>query len=206
MSGPVLHLVRHGRSTWNDRHLVQGQADDAELTDLGRAQARSVADLLRDVPVVRLLTSDLRRAMQTADIVGDVLGLRPIRTALLREQAQGVLEGLPTARAAEQWEQMAAEAVDEYGDRLPLADFRPTGGESMRDVLARVQALLALPWITESDGDVVLVTHGDTLRVLLALLLGDDPDEPVWREIANGELHSVSRDAGGAVVHARSGG
>ena len=203
-SGPALHLVRHGQSSWNVRHLVQGQADDAELTDLGRAQARSSAELLSGSRVERLLTSDLRRARQTADILGEVLALTPVPTTLLREQALGEVEGLPTDLAAAAWERAASAALDEYGLPLPVVDVRLPGGESLRDVLARGQAFLALPWITDAESDVVVVSHGDTIRVLLAHLLGDDFDELTWREVDNGDVYSVYRTSSGAVAALRS--
>src|SRR5213080_4771065 len=94
--GPALHLVRHGQSTWNVRHLVQGQADEAELTELGRSQARSSADLLAGLPVQRVITSDLRRARQTAQVIGEALALTPVVSTLLREQSLGEVEGLAT--------------------------------------------------------------------------------------------------------------
>lgn len=202
-NGPALHLVRHGQSTWNVQHLVQGQADDAELTDLGRAQARQSAELLVGRPLERLLTSDLRRARQTAAVLGEVLSLTPITTTLLREQALGEAEGLPTDRAAAVWERAAA-AVDSDGLPLPVVDVRLPGGESLRDVLARGQAFLALPWVTDADSDVVVVSHGDTIRVLLAHLLGDDFDELTWREVDNGDVHSVYRTTTGAVAAVRT--
>lgn len=202
--GPVLHLVRHGQSTWNVRHLVQGQADEAELTELGRAQARSSAGLLAGSRFGRLLTSDLRRARQSAEILGEVLSLPPLSTTLLREQALGEVEGLATDLAAAAWERSAAAALDEDGLPLPVVDVRLPGGESLRDVLARGQAFLALPWITDADSDVVVVSHGDAIRVLLAHLLGDDFDELTWREVDNGDVYSLYRTGNGSVAAVRS--
>lgn len=202
--GPALHLVRHGQSTWNVRHLVQGQADDAELTDLGRAQARQIAELLLGCAPVRLLTSDLRRARQSAQIIAESLDLTPIPTTLLREQSLGEVEGQPTERAAAAWEQAAAAAIDQDGVPLPVVDVRVPGGESLRDLLSRGQAFLALPWITDATADVVVVSHGDTIRVLLAHLLGDDFDELTWREVDNGDVYSVYRTDTGPIVAVRT--
>jgi probable phosphoglycerate mutase len=201
--GPAVHLVRHGQSTWNVRHLAQGQADEAELTELGRDQARLSGSLLADAGAGRLLTSDLRRARQTADIIGEMLGLTPIPTALLRERSLGTVEGEPSDRAAAAWER-AASGVGPGGGPLPVVDVRLPGGESLRDVLARAAAFLALPWVTEATADVVVVSHGDTLRVLLAHLLGDDFDDLTWREIDNGNVFSVYRTAAGSVTAVRT--
>ena len=199
-ASPALHLVRHGQSTWNVEGLVQGQSVHPELTELGRAQAGRAAALLADTGAVRLLTSDLVRATQTADIIGAATGLRPQMTTLLREQSVGDLEGRPSAEAARAWEE-AATAVDGYGDPIEAVDVRPGAGESLRDVLARVTALLASPWITDAVGDVILVSHGDTIRVMLAHLLGDEFEDLEWRRVDNGDVHSVYRTGSGTVRH-----
>jgi 2,3-bisphosphoglycerate-dependent phosphoglycerate mutase len=203
-ASPALHLVRHGQSTWNDEGRLQGQVDLPELTERGRAQAAFAATSLADSTVERLLTSDLTRAVQTAEIIGWTIGLVPIPTTLLRELHYGTLQGMKTEQAAEEWTRLAQSAVDEYGDPLAVSERRIAGGESVLDVRARVDALLATPWITEAAGDVVLVTHGDTIRVMLGSLLGDDPDEPIWRSVGNGEVLSVYRDAEGEIRHVRT--
>ena len=195
---PALHLVRHGQSTWNVEGLVQGQSFEPDLTELGRAQAARAAELLADVDAARLLTSDLLRAVQTAEIISATTGLPPYSTTLLREQGVGTLEGMPSAEAAKAWEE-AASRPDEYGYPVEAVDVRPGGGESLRDVLARITALLATPWITDADRDVVLVRHGDTIRVMLAYLLGDDFEDLQWRRVENGQVHSVYRTPTGDV-------
>lgn len=201
---PALHLVRHGQSTWNVDRRVQGQTDHPGLTELGRAQAAAVAGLLVGANAVRLLTSDLVRAVQTAQVIGAATGLRPIATSLLREQAFGWLEGLDTEVAAGHWEQVQQKGFDHRGEPVPLLDMVFPGGESMRDVLARAQALVASPWITEAPGDVIVVSHGDTIRILLLHLLSADLADPPWREIGNAEVHSVYRNSVGQVMHVRS--
>lgn len=197
----ALHLVRHGQSTWNVLQRVQGQNDEAELTALGRTQAAAVAQALATFAAVRLLTSDLRRATQTAEIIGGVTGLTPLSTSLLREQGLGVLEGMGSAEAAQEWDCAARRAFAEYGEPVPATAIRLPGGESMRDVRGRVGGILASPWATDSGGDVIIVSHGDTIRIMLALLLGDDFDQLEWRPVGNGEVHSIYRSPEGAVEY-----
>ena len=131
-ASPALHLVRHGQSTWNVEGRLQGQVDLPELTALGRAQASSVAALLSRLEAQRLLTSDLVRAVQTAEIIGEAIGLVPIPTTLLREQHYGALQGLTTDAASAEWERLAGSAMDEYGDPIPFSERRLAGGESPR--------------------------------------------------------------------------
>lgn len=203
-AAPALHLVRHGQSTWNVRGLVQGQNDEATLTDLGREQVIATADLLAGTASSRLLTSDLRRALQTAAIIGSATGLDPIRSSLLREQGLGVLEGLTSDQAGLEWDRAARRALEHHGESIPATSVRVEGGESLRDVLGRVGGILASPWVTDASGDVILVSHGDTIRVMLAHLLGDDFEQLEWRPVANGEIHSVYRATDGSIRHVSS--
>jgi probable phosphoglycerate mutase len=178
-----VHLVRHGQSTWNLQHRVQGQRTEPDLTDLGRLQAIEVARALAGVTPVLLLTSDLTRAVHTADVIGSALRREPIPTPLLREQALGELEGLTTAEASAR-----LAGVD-------LADpaVRYAGGESRLDVAARIAALFASPLISElaPTDEIVLVSHGDTIRIAIALLLGEDQADAPWRPIDNGSVTTV---------------
>lgn len=192
----VLHLIRHGQSTWNVEQRIQGQLDHPELTELGREQASAAAEHAATLGVVRLFTSDLTRAVQTAEIIAAACGLEPITSSLLREQDLGRLQGLTTAEA------LAQHPEEDYTDpdRL-LGGF----GESNRDVHSRVAALLASPLIAEATGPVGLVTHGDTIRWALAHLLADDLREVPWRPIPNGSITTVDRtfdDAGDSRIAA----
>ncbi len=144
------------------------------------------------------------RARQTAEIIGAATGLVPMPTTLLREVHYGTMEGLTTAQAALEWESLSRLAVDEYGYPLAFSERRLGGGESILDVRARMDALLATPWVTEATGDVVIVTHGDAIRAMLGRLLGDDPDEPIWRTVGNGEVYSVQRSPAGDVEYVRA--
>src|ERR1700722_14221815 len=90
-----LVLVRHGESTWNELRLVQGQDDRATLTDLGRQQARDVAHELSSRDFDLIVSSDLRRAMETAAIIAGLLDLEVESEPTLRERGFGVAEGGP---------------------------------------------------------------------------------------------------------------
>ncbi|CAN5325117.1 histidine phosphatase family protein [soil metagenome] len=77
MSAQIL-WVRHGQSTWNAAGRMQGHTAHPTLTDLGRSQAAASARRLMAYEPKLLLTSPLVRAQETADIIGDVLGLTPV--------------------------------------------------------------------------------------------------------------------------------
>ncbi|AWB93642.1 histidine phosphatase family protein [Aeromicrobium chenweiae] len=78
--------VRHGQSTWNVMDRMQGHEISPPLTDLGREQAAHAAEALADRGVVRLLSSPANRARQTAEIIGERLGLEVEIEPLLLEK------------------------------------------------------------------------------------------------------------------------
>ena len=186
----VLWLVRHGESTWNTLGLAQGHCDQARLTRLGVRQAWAVAARLRDRPVGALYVSDLRRALETAAPLAEVLGLAVTRDTRLRERCLGVLEGAATAAIGP-----AANGL--RGDRVIDPDARPDGGESLRDFYRRVAGfadelaagLSAVPGRAmgaERAGEIVVVAHGGTLRVLNAYLRGIPVERMRWEPLSNG--------------------
>ncbi|NHA67314.1 histidine phosphatase family protein [Phycicoccus flavus] len=184
-----LHLVRHGESTWNVERRLQGATAHPPLTARGRQQAAAAADVLRHrvTGPVRVLSSDLVRARETADVVAAALGVPVVSEPGLREQALGDLEGRLTADLREQ----------PVPDGLDVTEVRWGGGESIADVHVRLRALLARllgPDGADDVPDLVLVTHGDTLRVALAVLDGRDHRDVDWRVVGNGEV--VTRDVG----------
>ena len=174
----TLHLVRHGRSTWNAAGLLQGQAPGPELTPLGLDQARAAADALAGTRIAAVYSSDQHRAAQTAEVLGDRLGLTVVLAPELRERGYGTLEGEPSARAAE-----LAGDVDWLDP-----DVRPGGGESLRDVHTRVGRFVTRCLAEHPDDDLVLVSHGETIRVLAAWTAGLGPHEVPWTDVANGSV------------------
>ena len=159
------HLVRHGESGWNAERRVQGQSAHAPaLTALGRAQARTAAELLAELaPQARLVvSSDLPRARETALVVALALGLPLRRDPGLREQRLGELEG----RRVDDPEGggTVAEAVAALW-REPWR--RPPGGESVGDLHRRIHAALGRLAGGAAAG-LIVVTHGGPIRVATA--------------------------------------
>lgn len=158
----TIWLVRHGESTWNAAHRVQGQSGEAgPLTERGAQQAEAVAEeLARRAPNARVLvSSDLIRALQTAAIVARRLNLEVERDPELREQALGALEGRESRN-----DDVVAEFERLWREPWPSL----TGGESVAELYTRVHdALVAIAgrW---PDDDVIAVTHGGPQRAAIA--------------------------------------
>jgi probable phosphoglycerate mutase len=153
-------LLRHGRTAWNAQRRFQGQADPP-LDDVGRGQAYAVSALVAALEPDLVVTSDLARAMQTAEIIGETLGQAPIADARFRERGLGHWEGLTR-------DDVEREYPDEYADWLGGRDVSRRGGETREQVAARAQSAFA-----EVDvPTLVIVTHSATAMALTNALLG----------------------------------
>ena len=87
-----LYLVRHGETIDNARQVMQGQMQ-GQLNETGFEQAHEVADRLRDIHLDAIVASDLRRSIQTAQIIAECHGLPVVTTPLLRERDWGDFTG-----------------------------------------------------------------------------------------------------------------
>ena len=169
---PVSRLLlwRHGRTDWNASGRFQGQLDPP-LDAQGRQEASRAAPHLiagglaaEDTVVV---TSDLSRAAETAEVVAALLGVPLIRDRRLREHGLGCWEGLTRKEVAERH-------PEQYADWLAGRPVRGRGGEEPADVAARALAALAdLP----PAGTAVVVTHSGTVGRLLEALLQLGPGQ-----------------------------
>jgi broad specificity phosphatase PhoE len=180
-----LHLVRHGESTWNTLGLAQGHDDRAQLTSRGQRQAAEAALRFGGHRVRALYASDLRRALQTAASFSGVLRLPVFADSRLRERSLGVLEGTPAVAIDP--------ALTGLADgRVTDPDARPAGGESVRDLYQRAagfaEELAAARDDDDQAGDVVIVAHGGTLRVLEAYLTGVPVEQMAWPPLENARV------------------
>jgi probable phosphoglycerate mutase len=164
MARPLtLLLVRHGQSEWNAAGRMQGQTPHVPLTRLGHAQAAAAAAELAPLHPGALISSDLLRAVQTAEHCARATGLTVETTLALREQGYGVLEGRPSR---ELWD------VVDWTD----PQWSAQGGESLAELHGRVEAFLK-NLCAEPPADVIaVVTHGDTIRAAQAVVAGLGPD------------------------------
>ncbi|SOE00684.1 histidine phosphatase family protein [Blastococcus haudaquaticus] len=164
MAHPLtLLLVRHGQSEWNAAGLMQGQTAHVPLTAKGHAQAAAAATQLAGLAPGALLSSDLLRAVQTAEHCARATGLPITTTPALREQGYGELEGRPSR---ELWD------VVDWTD----PHWSAPGGESLAELHDRVRTFLE-GLCAEPPADVIaLVTHGDTIRAAQAVVAGLGPE------------------------------
>jgi glucosyl-3-phosphoglycerate phosphatase len=161
-----LVLVRHGQTEWNSARRAQGHAD-ISLDATGHAQAVAAAPYLAAMGPVRLWSSDLARAHETAAHVAAVTGLEVETDPRLREYDVGVRSGLRTEEFAERHprEYAAWEAHDES----LLVEGEESSGQVRERVVPALSDCLAALAAGETG---IVVTHGACLKVGLLGLLG----------------------------------
>jgi broad specificity phosphatase PhoE len=163
-----LYFVRHGESEANVLREVSNRDFKHPLTAKGREQSRTLARSLKRTPVTRLFTSPLMRAVQTAEILAESLGILYEVTDALREYDCGILEG----RSDEECWQMHGQQREAWLiDRR--WEQRLEGGESFNDIRARFVpfiASLSQRYSNTSD-HILLVGHGGTYGCMLPLIL-----------------------------------
>ncbi len=162
-----LFIIRHGHTVNGDEMRYKGHTD-VPLSDRGRMQAERLGRWLAgqgEKPQV-FLSSDLSRAVETASIIGDIMGVVPEIEPDLRERSFGKWEGMSFEEIASAWpEEFERWKAD------PL-NYSPPEGESTVSVRERVSGLLERRMAEFRGRDVFIVSHGGVNRVLLAGFMG----------------------------------
>lgn len=159
-SGPArLYLVRHGEVI---NHGVYNGHTDVDITPLGIKQMENLRDRLREKKMAAVYSSDLRRTLLGAEIIGQPHDLRPQPFPQFREMNFGRWQGLTYK-----------EVMEKYPEDIPqwlqdLEHFRIPQGESLSDVRERVLPKLNELIAKHQGEDFVLVCHGAVNRVIIA--------------------------------------
>jgi len=182
-----LLLIRHGQSAANAEGRFQGQMD-SPLTDQGRQEAQSLAQRLvrQRWSVSAIHASDLSRAAETAESLGVALHAPVFLDERLREHDVGILTGLTLAQIDQQHpEIMHALRHD--------PDWPAVPGEETSDAFRRrvVSMLDQIRTSHDQEQTVAVVTHGRTLGMILAHLLGLDPERRMPFRFGNTSLSVV---------------
>jgi probable phosphoglycerate mutase len=163
-----LLLVRHGATAATEEDRFSG-ASGAELSDQGRWQASRLGERLSQHSITAIYSSPQSRALDTARVVAGHCRLEPVTRDGLREIGHGHWEGLKR-------EDVEREFGDEYAawESDPFT-FAPLGGESGVAVLARALPVIRDVVTAHPGGQVLVVSHKATLRLVLSSLLAFDP-------------------------------
>jgi len=185
----LTHLLRHGRTEHTPERRFSGSSD-LPLSELGRADAAAAARHLADRGIDVIVSSPLQRARQTAEAVAEVLRVPVEVDTDLRELDFGAWEGLTAAEAQ-------AKSPLAFRRWSGSTDVRPPGGESFADVSARVARARSRILDRHAGKTVLLVTHVNPIKLMLAagLGVGDDIVHRVFLEAAS--LSTVTWSSGG---------
>ena len=160
-----LIAVRHGETEWNVQGREMGQLD-SPLTKRGIQQAAALGERLRKLSVQGLYSSDLGRAVKTAEIVAAACQRQVNLDAGLRERHMGVFQGL----TLEEMQQKYPRERADY-ERIGFCDIVP-GGESAQQRQERSVRVLTSIAGRHSDETIVVVTHGGFLMGFFEFVLG----------------------------------
>jgi broad specificity phosphatase PhoE len=173
----VILLIRHGQTAANVAGLLLGR-DDPQLTDLGRRQAAALADAASGV--ARVVTSPLRRALETAAAFGPQVRVEVDER--WTELDYGELEGRPHGEVpGETWRRWRGDP-----------SFEPPGGESLAALGVRVREACDDLGGAAGEADVAVVSHVSPIKAAVAWALGVD-DSVSWRMFL--DVASISRVA-----------
>lgn len=158
-------LVRHATTDWNAAGRLQGQTD-IPLGERGRAEAAAFAPSLNGLGITHIVSSDLQRAIQTAEIFNAVLAVPTATDVRLREVSFGAVQGLTKEEALATFGEKVKIAWDGEGDDITY-DFRDYGGEeSVRVAERHIAALQALKERYPGE-TILLVGHSKGFNTLL---------------------------------------
>lgn len=163
-----LLLARHGQTDWNETHRFQGQAD-TPLNETGLAQATALGKRLAGEPIEQIYSSDLQRALITAQAVAGAHDCPITAEPRLREMSFGAWEGL----TYQQIESQHPEILQRWQD--DMLTVTPPGGENLLEVAERVASAVAEILSAHPGQRVLLVAHGGPLQVLICQAFGLSP-------------------------------
>lgn len=146
---------------------------ESDLSELGLRQAAALAQRLKSRPLAAIYSSPLCRAFRTAEIIGQVQNVTPEPRPELTDVDHGDWSGKHDREVAERWPELYQQWHEQpAGVRFP-------SGESLLEVRERSLTFLAWARQRHADGNVLVITHGEVLQLLLGHFLEMDPNQ-LW--------------------------
>ncbi|MBU5306226.1 histidine phosphatase family protein [Clostridioides mangenotii] len=191
--GNTFYIVRHGQTNWNIQGKTQGHGN-SDLTESGESQAKQLAESLVNRNIDYIYSSDLGRAVQTAELIGNKLGLKVEMTEGLREMGFGVWEGLLIKEIQKDY----ADTYKTWRDEPHMVNI--PGGETLHIIKQRVDKFIEEINEKYDNKNIVLVTHSITLRVMLLSFLNSGMENIYRIKQDNTALNIVEFKEYGPVV------
>ena len=189
MSNTHICFIRHGETSWNAKRRMQGHID-IPLNTAGMGQAKRLANALTQTKYSfdAIYSSDLERAVHTANAVANALSLAVQTTPQLRERNVGQLQGLLLSEAPvlfpEIWQSHIARELDhDLG-----------GGESIRAFHQRMQGVLELLLRQHRGQSILAVSHGGSLDMIYRIVTQQALDAERVAVVPNTSLNWITHD------------
>lgn len=147
-----LYVARHGQTVFNAADKISG-VTDVELTEQGIEQAKELAQNLVDKKIDLIISSPMKRAMDTANIIAEACKVEVVIDERLKEQNYGIFEGM-------------SPKTPEFLSNKRCFAYRYPGGESMMQVAARTYPLIDEVKEKYKGKNVLFLCHGGTCRVI----------------------------------------
>jgi alpha-ribazole phosphatase/probable phosphoglycerate mutase len=169
-----IYLIRHGETDDADSGRYKGHLD-VPLSENGIKQIKKLAEYLsQDTDLNVVYTSDLRRAIKSAEIIAGLFGLQTVITEKLKERNFGQWEGMSFIEIEKKY----PDAFKAWADN-PLK-FSPMNGESTSEVRERVMPAFNEITAKHKGQNIAILSHGGVIRIILCELLGI-PLENIFR-------------------------
>ncbi len=164
----MLYIVRHGQSLWNAENRFTGWKD-IDINENGISEAKKVGEIIKksNIHIDYIYTSDLIRTKHTANVINENMNNQVdvmTHSELLNERDYGVFSGLNKNDVKEK------EGHKFLHTLRRSYDYKPENGESLDDVVQRVNAFVEHHLINKEDKNILLVAHGNSLRALFVSL------------------------------------
>jgi broad specificity phosphatase PhoE len=186
----TVYLVRHGQTAWNAKGIVQGQSA-TRLNVKGKKQAAKMAKFFKDIPLTAIYCSPLPRALQTARAVLKYHApSKLIKWPEFMERNGGKFQGL----TMKQRKNIMPDIEERW--KKEGMNFRPPGGESLKELSNRAIAGFKKMIRKHKQGDTILVvSHGGPLKCLLHKFHGGKPKDFFHRgAVGNCEVTKILWD------------
>jgi len=181
-------FIRPGETDWNRDGRWQGQIA-IPINEHGIAQAKRLTDFIRTIGLQNLYTSDLARAVDTAKIIAETLGIEPQLESRLRERHMGDWQGLTKAEIKSWYADEYAKVKESRSEIIP-------GGESLKQVEKRVKAFFDDMMQNSTDETLGILSHTTAMRVILQELVPDF--DPFKHEFSNISVTTLIRNDDGS--------
>jgi len=163
----LLILVRHGETLWNTQGKYQGRKD-SPLTETGLNHAKKIGDYLKEnnFEIKKIYTSPIKRAFETASIIGEKINLKPIKEDLLKEIDYGLFEGRTFTEISEKFPKEAKERKEgKYSFVSPEGEsYKHMDKERIKPFLEKIMEIHA-------NDTVLVVSHSGPCRLILGRIL-----------------------------------